>query len=124
MDKKFILKLVRKSVDTYAKTKKVIPTPKEYPSELNSKRGVFVTIHKIVSNCKQLRGCIGLPYPDKPLIEGLIEAAVSACNDPRFLPLKEEELKHIKIEISVLTKPELIEVKSAKEYSKKIKIGK
>jgi uncharacterized protein (TIGR00296 family) len=123
MDKKFVLKLVREAVDTYAKTKKVIPIPKEYPSELNEKRGVFVTIHKIVSNCKQLRGCIGLPYPDKPLIEGLIEAAVSACDDSRFLPLKADELKHIRIEVSILTEPELIEVKSSKDYVKKIKIG-
>jgi len=119
--KDFVLKLAREAIETYVMTGKRIPVPKEYPKELEEKRGVFVTIYK---NPKELRGCIGLPYPQQPLIEGIIEAACETCEDPRFPPLSKEELKDIFIEVSVLTKPELIKVKNPKEYLKEIKIGK
>ena len=56
--------------------------------------------------------------------EAVQRASISAAfDDPRFPSLKKEELTHIFFEISVLTKPELIEVKDTKEYLKKIKIG-
>jgi uncharacterized protein (TIGR00296 family) len=119
--KDFILKLAREAIETYVKTGRKISVPKDYPKELNEKRGVFVTIYK---KPKELRGCIGLPYPQKPLIEGLIEAAYEACEDPRFPPLSKEELKDISIEVSVLTEPELIKVKNPKDYFKEIKLGK
>jgi len=118
--REFILKLARRTIETYVKTGKRIPIPEKYPKELKEKRGVFVTIYKNGS----LRGCVGLPYPELPLIEGLIEASIQACQDPRFESLKPEELKDILIEVSVLTEPELIKVKNPKEYLKKIKLGK
>jgi uncharacterized protein (TIGR00296 family) len=119
--KEFVLKLAREAIETYVKTEKKIPIPKDYPEELKKKRGVFVTIYK---KPRELRGCIGLPYPQQPLIQGLIEAAVETCEDPRFPPLSKEELKDIFIEVSVLTEPKLIKVKSPKEYFKQIEIGK
>jgi hypothetical protein len=119
--KEFVLRLAREAIETWVKTRKKIPLPKDYPKELKDKRGVFVTIYK---KPKELRGCIGLPYPQKPLIEGIIEAAVETCEDPRFPPLAKEELKDIFIEVSVLTKPELIKVRNLKDYFKEIKIGK
>jgi len=119
--KEFVLKLARETIETYVNTGKKISIPKEYPKELDKKRGVFVTIYK---KPKELRGCIGLPYPQKPLIEGIIEAACEACEDPRFPPLSKEELNDIFIEVSILTEPELIRVKNPKDYFKEIKIGK
>jgi hypothetical protein len=119
--KEFILKLSREAIETYVKDGRKIPIPRDYPKELKEKRGVFVTIYK---KPKELRGCIGLPYPQQPLIEGLIEAACEVCEDPRFPQLTTEELKDIFIEVSVLTEPELIRVKDPKEYLKEIKIGK
>lgn len=121
-NKKFLLKLAREAIETFAKTKKVISIPSKYPKELNQKRGIFVSIYK--NPGKELRDCIGLPYPQKSIIEGVIEAAVFACKDPRFSPLTEEELKDIEIEISILTEPKLLQVKDPNEYLKKIKIGK
>jgi len=116
----FILKLVRESIESFVKTGKKIPVPENYPEELNEKRGVFVTIYK---KPNKLRGCIGFPYPQIPLIQGLIEASSAACRDPRFKPLKEKELHDIFIEVSVLTEPELIKVENPREYLDKIKIG-
>ena len=72
------------------------------------KQGCFVTL-KID---EKLRGCIGFPEPVFPLYKSIIESAKSAAfSDPRFLPLKKEELDEVEIEVSVLTKPELIKVK-------------
>lgn len=91
---------------------------------LDEMKGVFVTINKLVNHEKELRGCIGFPLPHYPLRKGLVEAAIaSASEDPRFEPLKADELPNIVVEVSVLTEPKLIEVKSPKEYPSKIKIG-
>lgn len=115
--KDFVLKLTRETIETFVKTGNKPSAPKEYPKELDERKGVFVTIYK---KPKELRGCIGFPYPQLPLIKGLVEAAIEACKDPRFTPLSKEELKDIWIEVSILSKPELIEVKSQKELLKKI----
>jgi len=117
--KDFVLKLVREAVENYVKNNRKIAIPSDYPEELKEKKGVFVTLYKK----GLLRGCIGLPYPQKPLIEGLIEAATSVCEDPRFESLKEGELEDIIIEVSILTEPKLIETHPI-NYSKEIKIGK
>jgi uncharacterized protein (TIGR00296 family) len=116
--KEFILKTAREAIETYVKTGKKIPVPKNYPKEMKENKGVFVTIYK---KPKELRGCIGIPYPEMPLIEALIESSICVCTDPRFEPLKPEELKNIFIEVSVLTKPEPIK---AEDIKKEIKIGK
>jgi len=72
---------------------------------LKNKIGNFVTLN-IKDN---LRGCIGQIIPNNNLLETLKENAISsAFYDPRFNPLKEEEFNLINIEISLLSKPELI----------------
>lgn len=59
---------------------------------------------------EELRGCIGFPYPIKPLAEAVQEAAISAAlQDPRFPPVRAEEMSALEIEISVLTVPKDIE---------------
>jgi len=66
------------------------------------KRGVFVTLSK----GGQLRGCIGLPYPVMPLGDALEHAAKSAAlEDPRFPPVKKDELGQISVEVTILTVP-------------------
>jgi hypothetical protein len=119
--KDFVLKLARQVIETYVKAGKKISIPDRYPKELDEKKGVFVTIYK---KPKELRGCIGFPYPQMPIIRGLIEAAIEACGDPRFSPLSKEELKDIWIEVSILSKPEMIKVKSQKDCLKEINPGK
>lgn len=115
-----LIALARKSIEYYF-LKKELDYSKE-KKEFSEKRGVFVTLTKE----KELRGCIGFPYPSKPLAEAVVEAAKSAAfSDPRFVPLKKEELNKIRIEISVLTIPEEIKVKkeNRKAILKEIEIG-
>jgi len=92
------------------------------PMVFQEKRGVFVTIHTYPDH--ELRGCIGLPYPVMSLKSAIIEAASSATRDPRFLPLTEKELNRILVEITILTKPELLKVKKPELYPQHILIGK
>lgn len=93
----------------------------EAPSEeFEEARGVFVTIYSYPK--KELRGCIGFPYPTHPLWMAVTEGAKAAAfSDPRFEPLGKNE-KFI-IEVSVLTKPEPIKADDPEEYPKKVKIG-
>ena len=87
----------------------------------NEKQGAFVTIHTYPEH--DLRGCIGIPLPVMSLKDAIIEGAQSATRDPRFLPLNENELNNIVIEVTILTKPELIEVKQPNDYLSEIEIG-
>ena len=86
------------------------------------KRGVFVTIHSHPEH--ELRGCIGIPYPVMPLKSAITEAARSVIRDPRFLPLAKKELNHILVEITILTKHKLLNVKKPELYPQHINIGK
>ncbi|MEM5853721.1 MAG: TIGR00296 family protein [Candidatus Aenigmatarchaeota archaeon] len=112
---KELVRLARKAVETRRIWK--------FGKDLKVKKGVFVTIETYPE--KELRGCIGFPYPIYPLGEGVQKAAIAAAyEDPRFEPLEKEELNKVCFEASVLTEPELIQVKSPKEYFEKIEPGK
>jgi AmmeMemoRadiSam system protein A len=72
--------------------------------------GAFVTLHRHGA----LRGCIGLVQAVKPLHQAVREMAVSAAfEDPRFPPLRPEELDDVEVEISVMSP--LKRVRSAAE---------
>ena len=59
-----------------------------------------------------------------PLINAVVDAAISAAvRDPRFNCVELEELDSIQVELSVLTKPELIHVEDPVEYLDNIIIG-
>ena len=113
------VQFARNVAESYVKNKK-IPSP-DLEKVFNEKLGVFVTIHTFPEH--DLRGCIGIPFPIMSLKEAIIDSAQSATRDPRFPPLKENELSSIIIEVTILTKPELIKVKQPKEYLDKIEIG-
>jgi AmmeMemoRadiSam system protein A len=116
--KKFIIKIARKAIEKYVKYGEVLKL-KNYPKELNEKRAVFVTIYKN----NKLRGCIG-SLADLPLIENLINAAISACEDPRFPPLSKEELNKIKIEVSILNEFKKSSIEEIKEFKHGVYIKK
>jgi AmmeMemoRadiSam system protein A len=64
--------------------------------------GVFVSLHV----GKRLRGCIGVVEPDEPLADSIVRCASGAAlHDPRFRPMRLEELRNLLIEISLLSRP-------------------
>ncbi len=102
--KKKLLDIAQKTMDTYIQTGKILDIHESDP-RLLSKEGAFVTIHKH----GQLRGCIGNIVGEGPLSLTVRNMAVaSATKDPRFSPVVKNELSEIDIEISVLSLPEKI----------------
>jgi len=115
-----LVRLARKAVETYLSSGKRIPIPEVAP-KLRQPCGVFVTL----TERGELRGCIGHPLPRMPLVEAVVDSAISsATGDPRFPAVVAGELPEIKVEVSVLSPPELIKVASPREYPKHVEIGK
>lgn len=121
----FLVKLARRAVEEFLKNGKYINVPEGIPEKLMQPCGVFVTINMVKNGEKELRGCIGYPYPTTPLAQAVIESAISsATQDPRFYPLSLSELVNVIFEVSILTPPQLVEAEKPKEYPTKIKVGK
>ena len=107
----FLLNLAKESIKYFIK---------DYPTELDEDLGVFVTLNKK----NNLRGCIGYAEPIKPAIDATMEVALAAAfNDPRFPEVSEKEFDDLEFEVTVLTKPELIEVAHYDQYLDEIEIG-
>lgn len=116
----FLVKLARRAIETYLNEKIIINVPEDTPDTLKEDMGAFVTIN----SSGQLRGCIGYPEPIKPLVNSVIEVAVSASvQDPRFTPVTVDELDGINVEVSVLTRPEIIKVDRPSKYPENIVVG-
>ena len=75
----------------------------------------------------QLQGCLGSVSANSPLVlEVHNKARASAYQDHRFMPLTEEQLDQLMIEISVLSEPEVLAVDSEQaliEYLENNKVG-
>ena len=82
------------------------PLPPGMPEPwLDAPGACFVTLKQD----GQLRGCIGNILPQGSLREAVIRNAQSAATrDPRFMPMKRDELDHTQIEISLLSAMESI----------------
>lgn len=131
-DGAFLVKLARKAVIYFLDTNGEILDidPNNVSNMLKRNSGVFVTIYRVALGKnekvvgKDLRGCIGYPYPIKPLYKAVIDVAINAAfNDPRFPPLRRDELNSVIFEVTVLTPPEEIIVNTPLEYLRKIRIG-
>ncbi len=104
------VRLARMTIDQYVKTgkKPAVSELPDLPGELLDRRaGAFVSIHEH----GQLRGCIGTIGPTaRNLAQEIVNNAVSASTrDPRFNPIREEELTWLEINVDVLGEPEDID---------------
>jgi AmmeMemoRadiSam system protein B/AmmeMemoRadiSam system protein A len=103
-----LLTLARKSIEHYLANRQFL-TYETSNQKFLEPRGVFVTL----TEKGELRGCIGFVEPVYPLCQAIIQAAVyAAVEDPRFSPVKPSELNKLKIEISILTRPEPVQAVS------------
>ncbi len=119
-DHKALLKLARSVITSELVKGSVTERPTEISPALAEKRGCFVTLHKKGA----LRGCIGTIEPVKPLISCVEDNASNAAfRDPRFPPLKANELPDINIEVSVLSVPRILEHKDGEDLKAKLKPG-
>ncbi len=99
--------LARYSIEHFVKTGRRAKLPESLPEELlNTRAGVFVSLKKHGN----LRGCIGTISPvTSSIAEEIMRNAVSACSeDPRFDPVREDELDEIIYSVDVLSPAEPI----------------
>ncbi len=99
------IKLARDTINSYIRKGMMMPLPDDLPEEMYSTRaGAFVSLHEN----GELRGCIGTTAPTQKNVAREIQMnAVSACSrDPRFYPVREDELDKLEISVDVLKEPE------------------
>ena len=119
----YLVKLARNAIETKLKTGETIKA-KDAPEKFVQHCGVFVTLNKLDGSGHRLRGCIGFPYPVKPLVEAVIDSAISAATrDMRFNPVSMGEMNSIVVEVSVLTPPEPIKVNRPDQYPDQVEVG-
>lgn len=102
-----LVALARRTIEQYIKEGKQIDPPEELSAEMQQQAGAFVTIHRH----GQLRGCIGTIQPARTnLAEEVIHNAISAATqDPRFSPVRRDELDDLEIKVDVMGEPEEID---------------
>ena len=100
------VRLARHAIETLVTSGKLPERPADLPSEMAERAGVFVSLKKD----GELRGCIGTVEPTtKNIAEEILQNAASAAlRDPRFPPVKKEELDALVYSVDVLTEPELV----------------
>jgi len=113
------VRFARRIIEEHIKHK--MKSSQNLGKSFHEKQGVFVTLHTFPNH--ELRGCIGIPLPVMTLQDAIIESAQSVTRDPRFPPLTETELDQIVVELTVLTKPEIITVKQPQDYPLHIELG-
>ncbi len=115
---------VRQTIHRYLTTMKTeIAEELIQDRRFEQKMGCFVTL-KIDDNRKSLRGCIGFSEPVYKLSLALTNAAIyAATQDPRFEPVRLSELDRLLVEVSMLTRPEKINVSNPEDIPSKIKVG-
>lgn len=104
------VRLARETIEKYIARREKNTVPGWVPAEMTERKaGVFVSIHKE----GRLRGCIGTIQPvRRSVAEEIICNAVSAATgDPRFDPVRPEELDRLEINVDVLSMPERIKSK-------------
>jgi len=120
----WLVRLARQSITEYLEFGRLTPVPRDTGMKLLQRCGTFITLNMVRGDREELRGCIGYPSPDLPLVEAVIDAAVSAATrDPRFPALEKDELHRIVVEVSILTPPSIIKVRNPQEYPKELQIG-
>jgi AmmeMemoRadiSam system protein A len=66
---------------------------------IDLRASAFVTL----TENDELRGCMGILDPERPVIDSVAEAAACAARtDPRFRPVSPEELGRLEVDVSVM----------------------
>lgn len=105
---KDITDLAYRSIAYFLEKGSIMPLPQDiHPGLLTERRGAFVSLKKD----GRLRGCVGtfVPQQENLALEVIHNAVAAAFEDPRFPPVRSEELALLSISVDVLSTPELVE---------------
>ncbi|MBC7106855.1 MAG: AmmeMemoRadiSam system protein A, partial [Firmicutes bacterium] len=99
----YLVRLARETLECYVRGLPP-PDPGEIPEEFRAPAGVFVSLKK----GGFLRGCMGTVVPQKAnVVEEVMANAITAgLYDPRFPPVRPEELDELEYSVDVLGPPE------------------
>lgn len=90
------------------------------PPSLLDSYGCFVTLLDQPSGL--LRGCIGTLIARMPLADEIIHSTYeTAYHDPRFVPVHADEVDHLRVELSILTPPELLAYQTPADLISKLR---
>lgn len=97
--------LARRAVEAFIDDGHVLETPEGMTGVLAERAGVFVTLRM---RNGELRGCIGTIQPTSENVasEIIANAISAATRDPRFLPVRPDELSDLTYGVDVLSLPE------------------
>jgi AmmeMemoRadiSam system protein A len=100
--------LARRTVELYVRTAAIPHPPDPLPPELDVPAATFVSIKTRSGGGMSLRGCIGTLEPTcANAAQEIIENAVKASTqDPRFPPVRPDELDDLVYSVDVLSAPE------------------
>jgi AmmeMemoRadiSam system protein A len=94
-----LLRLARTSIESTLDGRTPDILAEEFDEDLRRPAGAFVTLRKN----GDLRGCIGSIRAMEPLYRAVASSAISAAvRDPRFFPVRKDEIGHLELEISVM----------------------
>lgn len=118
-EQKTLLRMAREAMEHAVRGEKLPPLdPSTLTPNLRERGASFVTL----TIRGQLRGCIGALEAYQPLAEDVREHAVAAAlEDPRFPPVREDELSRIQVEVSRLTRPVPLKYRDANDLLSKLR---
>ena len=102
-----LVKLAKGTIELYVRERKVLElNDEDLTPEMKERAGVFVSLKER----GMLRGCIGTFQPTEPNIAlEIVRNGISAATqDPRFSPVRPEELERLEYSVDVLTAPEQV----------------
>lgn len=119
--RKFLLELARRSIRNGLQHGAPIAVDvATLAPELQKTAACFVTLEKQ----GQLRGCIGMLEPVRPLAQDVAHNAYAAAfSDPRFTPVTAKELDELAVHISILGDPSAMTVTSEADLIGQLRPG-
>ena len=120
-ERRTLLELARHAIECGLRTGAAPSvSPAEFPPALQALRSSFVTL-----KCDtQLRGCIGQLEAHEALVKSVVRNAYGAAfKDPRFSPLRINELADVTISLSVLTEQEPLSFDSESQLLQQLRPG-
>ena len=118
-ERKILLALARRSIERAVNEQTSLELDLEsYSNRLREPGATFVTL----TDCGELRGCVGTLEAYQTLVQDVCEHAVAAAlEDYRFLPVAPEEVSRLSIEISRLTQPQPVVYETPEDLLKKLR---
>ena len=120
-DRQYLLKLARETIACRLQGEEPPPVNLDaLPESLSRDGACFVTLTKR----GELRGCIGSLEARRPLVEDVrANAMAAAFHDPRFPPVRTEELDDLCVEVSVLSAPQPLSYDGPDDLIAKLRPG-